>query len=239
MNKLISVAVLSVAGGYALGYAVCNARIMRVLAEEIATTKEHFDKREKDMQREFEKTLIERDTESLQLVVEAQKAWTNYTGVDGKTVEPEYITEDPGPELEDIIAESRPPQVNYRDLEPTHSATQVTVEELAIAQRSAPVANEETVVDMTKPHLITQEDFFSGDSGYNEATYTYYAGDNTLTGEGDEIMDPQTRTKAVGNCLDQFGDENTIYVRNPYLELDIEINRSDGKYAVEVAGLGE
>lgn len=236
MNKLISVAVLSAAGGYALGYIVCKSFLKKtyeeILAEEIATTKNHFDERNKAAQREFEKTLIERDTENLSLLVAAQKSWTHYTGVDT-----DAEINDPGPELEDLIAERRP-KVNYRDLEPRHSATQVTVEELAIAQRSAPVANEEPVVDMTKPHLITQEDFFSGDSGYIEATYTYYAGDNTLTGEGDEIMDLQTRINAVGNCLDLFGDETTIYVRNPYLELDIEINRSDGKYSVEVAGLG-
>jgi hypothetical protein len=227
MDSRITIAVTSAVGGFALGY-LANSRRLRLYYEnqmqnELRITNDHFKQRLKDARDEMDREIIARDRENVDLFVKAEKAWEEYYAGS-----PETVVVDPGPELEDLM----------KDRQPKHSATQVTVEALAIDQRSALVANKEPV-DMTKPYVISEEDFFSEDTNYGEATYTYYAGDDTLTGEGDEIMDLQTRNVAVGDCLQYFGEQTTLYIRNNKLEMNIEVNRSDGKYSVEVAGLGD
>lgn len=90
------------------------------------------------------------------------------------------------------------------------------------------------------PHIIHQDEFTNNESEFAQVTYTYYVGDDVLTDERDEIL--SDRDALVGrNVLTRFGhgtdDYNILYVRNPVLELEIEICRDTGSYEEKVLGL--
>lgn len=98
--------------------------------------------------------------------------------------------------------------------------------------------------DTTEPHVISIEDFSQNDNGWEQETLTWYAGDNTLADARDEPVSDMRLTIGEGSNLELFGfiskDKNVVHIRNPHLETDFEILRSDGTYAREVAGfMGE
>jgi hypothetical protein len=76
---------------------------------------------------------------------------------------------------------------------------------------------------------------------YQSTTLTYYAGDDVLCNESDEVMDIDGRDQVVGeDNLDKFGhgsnDPRVVYVRNDELEIVFEIVKHDTAYAEEVHG---
>lgn len=96
--------------------------------------------------------------------------------------------------------------------------------------------------DPDAPYILTQEEFMAAEPGYPQVSLTYFVGDNTLADESDAPINDIEFTVGSKN-LGRFGhgskDSNVVYVRNVRLELDYEISRSFGKYAVEVAGLDD
>lgn len=93
-------------------------------------------------------------------------------------------------------------------------------------------------ITMDRPHVITYESFDT--VGYETVSYTYYI-DGVLTDEMDNIVeDPDV---VVGDDFaDHFGenegDEDSVYIRNDELRLDIEILR-DNRNFEDVVGPGE
>lgn len=91
-----------------------------------------------------------------------------------------------------------------------------------------------------RPHIIHQDEFANNETEYAQVTYTYYAEDDVLVDENEDIINDRDALVGAGS-LNRFGhgtdDFNILYVRNPVLELDIEICRSPGSYEVEVLGL--
>lgn len=91
------------------------------------------------------------------------------------------------------------------------------------------------------PHIIHQDEFFSTEeTPFSQTTYIYYAGDDKLTDTDNTVLN--NRENLIGSdSLINFGhgtdDANIVYVRNPGLELDIEIVRHNGTYEEEVLGL--
>jgi len=91
------------------------------------------------------------------------------------------------------------------------------------------------------PHIIHQDEFFSNEeTPFGQTTYVYYAGDDKLTDTDNTVLN--NRESFVGpDALINFGhgtdDANIVYVRNPALELEIEIVRHNGTYEEEVLGL--
>jgi len=91
------------------------------------------------------------------------------------------------------------------------------------------------------PHIIHQDEFFSTEeTPFQQTTYVYYAGDDKLTDTDNTVLN--NRETLIGtDALINFGhgtdDMNIVYVRNPALELDIEIVRHTGTYEEEVLGL--
>lgn len=96
--------------------------------------------------------------------------------------------------------------------------------------------------DETKPYIIHRDEFSSGADGNNQSSLTYYAGDEVLCDERDSIIENKDKMVGLEN-LERFGhgseDPDVLYIRNTPLGMDIEIIRSDGKYAIEVAGFTE
>ena len=85
-------------------------------------------------------------------------------------------------------------------------------------------------------YVIHKDEY--GETDNNEATLSYYAGDDILCDQQDRIVDNQY--SLVGDCLNKFGhgshDRNVVYVRNEELGIDMEVIKSDKTYAEEVHG---
>jgi hypothetical protein len=94
--------------------------------------------------------------------------------------------------------------------------------------------------DPDKPYQITMLEFAENETDYEQLSATYFAGDNVLTDDQDQPVDPMEPVVGFGRDaavnVDRFGGQNVIYVRNERLKTDYEVNKSDGKYAYEVAG---
>jgi hypothetical protein len=86
-----------------------------------------------------------------------------------------------------------------------------------------------------RPYILHQTEFFEKerDEGYARLTYTYYAGDETLTDEAEEIVENPDTVVGTFN-LDKFGhgadDVDVLYVRNQRLQMEFEICRTDESY---------
>jgi len=103
-----------------------------------------------------------------------------------------------------------------------------------------------TVVDEdSESHiiLIRRKEFFEGpvNDKYDQTSVTYYQNDDILVDAADKQLDVKA---AIGSIRPNwFGqeadDENVCYVRNTKLEIEFEVNRSQGSYAKDVLGLGE
>ena len=90
------------------------------------------------------------------------------------------------------------------------------------------------------PFLISVAEYFDDCRENTKLSITYFAGDNIVCYENDEIMlDPETDFGLIN--LSRFGiasdSEHIVYVRNPRTSVDYEIVRDDGKYADMVAHL--
>lgn len=91
-----------------------------------------------------------------------------------------------------------------------------------------------------RPYIIHQDEFAKNETEFVQTTYVYYAEDNVLVDEDEAIL--TNAEELVGkNFSRRFGhgtdDFNILYVRNPVLQLEMEICRSPGSYEVEVLGL--
>ena len=93
-----------------------------------------------------------------------------------------------------------------------------------------------------KPYIIHHDEFYENETDYEQATLTYYEGDDTLADEKD-VPVPDEDSVVGEDALVAFGhgskDKNVVFVRNDKLELDFEIVKSNGKYSVEVLGLDD
>lgn len=91
------------------------------------------------------------------------------------------------------------------------------------------------------PYIISADEFFENEHGYDQSQLTYYAGDNTLVDDSDngELI-PDYSIIGEEN-LGRFGhgsnDAHLVYIRNPRKEMEFEIALSEGKYSEEVAGV--
>jgi hypothetical protein len=75
-----------------------------------------------------------------------------------------------------------------------------------------------------------------------QTSYLYYAGDDVLVDTDNTVL--HNRENLIGTrALNKFGhgsdDRNYVFVRNPEIELEIEIIRLPGRYDVEVQGLDD
>lgn len=89
------------------------------------------------------------------------------------------------------------------------------------------------------PYILNKDEYEQNESGYTQVTLTYYAGDETLCDERDDVIEEQDDTIGLYN-LKRFGhwseDARVVYVRNDVKQLEFEILLHDGTYKEIVAG---
>jgi hypothetical protein len=90
------------------------------------------------------------------------------------------------------------------------------------------------------PFIITKEEFDANENDWNQQALTFYGGDDTLADEADmPIMDIENTVgwDALTNFGYGSGNPGIVYVRNPRVEMDMEIAYSERDYSQEVGGL--
>lgn len=100
----------------------------------------------------------------------------------------------------------------------------------------AEVANRES----GNPYVITRDEFYNAESGFDQSTLTFYSGDSILSDDDDEHIPMIDELLGEDNIV-QFGygsgDPDTVFIRNPKLEMEFEVLLNQGKYAHIVLGL--
>lgn len=89
------------------------------------------------------------------------------------------------------------------------------------------------------PRIITQDQFMANDTGYEQATLTFYAKGGVLTDQRDDVID--NSEDVVGKlAVHHFGegssDPNVVHVRNDKIKMEFEILRSERSYEEDVLG---
>jgi hypothetical protein len=91
-----------------------------------------------------------------------------------------------------------------------------------------------------EPYVIHQDEFSGNETGYNQTTYTYYAGDDVLVDDDNGHPLPHGDVIVGQNNL-RFGhgtdDIDVVFVRNDKLQLEMEICRVHDSYEEKVLGL--
>lgn len=92
------------------------------------------------------------------------------------------------------------------------------------------------------PRIITQEQFMSNETGYEQATLTFYAKGGVLTDQRDDIID--NPDDVLGKMFSEaFGegssDPNTVHVQVDSLQMEFEIIKSERSYEEDVLGQDE
>ena len=89
------------------------------------------------------------------------------------------------------------------------------------------------------PYVIHKDEFVVNDEEHEQVTLTYFMGDDVLSDERDTVIAEPDVIVGLDN-LQRFGDgsedPNIVYIRNPRLEVDYEVIRSEGTFAQEVHG---
>lgn len=92
------------------------------------------------------------------------------------------------------------------------------------------------------PYVISFEEFEVNEPQHEQSSLAYYAGDDTLADERDQMIENQDHTVGDDNLL-RFGhgshDPRVVYIRNEKTGSDYEVVRSEGTYSKEVLGFDD
>jgi hypothetical protein len=90
--------------------------------------------------------------------------------------------------------------------------------------------------------VITEEEYYKEETGYEQVSWVFYAADGVVTDASDKQIEDFERVLGY-SWINKFGidtrDPNTVHVRNTQRGLEIEIVRSMGSYQYEVLGIRE
>lgn len=85
--------------------------------------------------------------------------------------------------------------------------------------------------------VIGEDEYIDNETEYKQFSITYYAGDDVLAGESDQVIDHETRVNTLGNDVLEMlrmPDTRVLYVRNHQEQVEVDISISRGKYVDEV-----
>ena len=136
-----------------------------------------------------------------------------------------------------------PPATTERVLEVVHvpeETEEAVVEPVHIFAQKDPYWNFErelTTRTPTAPYVIHADEYITNESGFRQATVTYYQGDDIMT---DQLDTPIYNYNQVFGEL-KFGhgskDPNAVFIRNESMRQEWEVLLHTGHYAIEVQGL--
>lgn len=223
--------------GFGIGYFVATkiqkTKFEKMLEDELATARSHYDRLYK--KGDFSDPVVL--TETLGIEVEEQ-------------ADDEEVISAALPKARDITESEG--YVSYDKVEPQSEEEVIEVVE-SIATVNV-FENNSTVTDDLRaelnmeaekskkhrglPFIITKDDFFHNDQEYSELSFTYFEGDQVLADDQDRAINQPAMIVGIDNLMfgQGSGDPNIVYIQNDRRGEVIEIRRSDGKYAWEVLG---
>lgn len=250
-NKLLvaGVGLLSLAAGAAGGYFVANRvlekKYVEIAEQEIEEAKRFYsaiNKVDYPTPGDMVKDLIDTDeevpqaeeTDSEKIAREGKEAYLKYTGnyksKGGVTVEGETIT----------VTETEEAEAGEKETVTETVVHNILVDGKPLDRDDEAWEKEVAERSEDRPYVISEEEFFENEQDFEQWSMTYYAGDDVLTTEKDEVVEDVDAMVGEGN-LQKFGhmskDMHLVYIKNNKRGLDFEIARSRGKYTVEVLGL--
>jgi hypothetical protein len=207
------------AGGYFLQKKVLQLKYEKIADKEIASMREHYERKAKALDLTAEKKTLDEVSEELKYRTEGE----------GKV--PYYKV---GSELDKPRTEIAPDQPLQNVFE--------TPQEPLVLDPNWDYAVENRARRPDIPYTIHKDEYDKGQEGYDKVVLTYFEGDDVLCNQKDEVIEEQDEMIGMAN-LSRFGqgsgDPNIVYVRNEEKKMDIEIVHTDRKYAVEVHGFAD
>lgn len=98
---------------------------------------------------------------------------------------------------------------------------------------------EEATRTEDKPYVISKDEFDAKEKDYEQSSLTYYPEDDILADDHNAPVPDIDALVGISN-LERFGvgsnDNNTVYIRNEYLEIEFEVTRSKETFAKDVFG---
>lgn len=87
-----------------------------------------------------------------------------------------------------------------------------------------------------EPYVLHEDEFIENESGYNQTTVTYYAGDDIMADQEDTPI--YNYSGLMGELKFGHGttDVNVVYIRNDMHKKEWEVLLHPGKFAIEVLG---
>lgn len=203
-----------------------------VLAEELTETfrreeeqaAEEDDEEEEPEEDEWDRSRAEHETEKELVDEQAEEAdeapWAKWS----KTLDDPTGSPKPAPPVT-IVPDQPAGRVNYN----------------AISTASKEPTKEEKEAAYV-PETIEKEAFINGDSGFEQSTLTYFAGDDVLANDRDQVITADAREAFLGTEIfdllraepEARGGADAVYVRNTLRSREFEIVLSPGKYSEEV-----
>ena len=238
---LAGVALLSLAAGGFVGYKYAQSRLKmhyeNLANEEIQEAKEYYSHLRKEGSAADPEVLLQ-DLHG-KSAVDAIRAHRRYAGKGGTDTEAPAETE------EELSAEEIALHVK-NGVDPRPPIEEVVEERKNVFENRSPVDDEDFDYEAElarrngdRPYIITHDEFYENETDYEQMHITYFAGDDVLVDERDQVI-PDEDAAVGDDNLTRFGhgskDAHIVYVRNEKLETDFEITRSFGKYAEEVLG---
>lgn len=197
--------------GYWVAFKRLDAKYMQISEDEISMMRDHFNAKVRAA--EPKPTLVD-------MVEELGYTPREMTAIAESEENASEPPEPPKPEIHNIFKDQ---PVQEADVGP-----QVWDYATEVRKRTA-----------DEPYIIHTDEFTQNEKEYEQSTVTYFAEDDVLCDERDEVI--TDKNSIVGDAnLDNFGhgsgDPNVVYVRNDHLEHEWEIIKQDNSYAETVHG---
>lgn len=224
MLKEVLIGVAGAGAGYLLARSVLEKKYARLLDAEIQRTREFF---AVDTGYEGDKETLD-DPEFMEAAIDAAEAVTSYTSGEVR-VAPSVLAE----EVTKVV------RTSY-DKPGAPSVVEDEVNDIESNVAAAPLDPH-----ARDPYMITFAEFDANETGYEQITVSFFAGDGIVIDEADNVIAPDRVEQIIGtDNLNRFGtktddpdmDPSVIYVRCERFQMDFEVTRSPGKYSVEVLG---
>lgn len=97
----------------------------------------------------------------------------------------------------------------------------------------------ETSRDPDVPYIITQDEFMANETGYEQATVTYYTTGGVVADHRDDVIDNADVVlgdRFASNFGTDSSDPNIVHIRNEKLQMEFEVVKSDRSYEQDVLG---
>lgn len=249
--KYVLVAGISASAGYYVASKRLEQRFREDLARETEEAKDFYRRKYiKQAEKEGE------DSDLTEAAVDAAEALLNYSGISvGPSVLTQEMTESVARAVEQGELDPETPaevalKAAVEEVEELKTLTDPIVREHLLKSPTTPPeavqynkistpAKTEEKPKAYVPDVITIEDFIKNETGYKQFSVTYYAGDDILAGESDQVVELETRNVTMGEEIVErlkagrpaMDGNDVLYIRNDKEQVELEIARNAGNYS--------